>query len=684
MDSGLKSHKPSKAPSIHDHNYLQTYARSINDGENFIREQAPLWLDWDTPPTEVASQDITQKVKGVKWLSGGKLNVCFNCVDRHVLAGNGDRVAFIFEPNDDTIEKSKEVTYSELLKKVCAYANVLKKQGVKKGDTVAIYMPMIPETSIAMLACARIGAAHSVVFGGYSSDSLRERIIGCGAKIVITADEGLRAKKTVPLKSNLDDALSGCFNVPKALVVKRTGGKINWQEDRDVWLHDELNKVSNDCPCEPMDANDPLFILYTSGSTGKPKGIVHTNGGYLFNAAMTFNTTFGYREGEVYWCTADYGWITGHTYLVYGPLANGATSVIFEGTPDYPDYSRIWRTVDKHQVNILYTAPTLIRALMGKGDDWVLNYSNRKSLRVLGSVGEPLNDEAAHWVLNVVGTVDIKVGDKTYKQQCILIDTYWQTETGSHLVSRVIDEHGFITKPAYGILPFVGDDMGNKLTEGANEGQLYIQRCWPGMMDRLWYDPEGRYHNYFRENSETEMLLYCTNDGCIADKEGNILITGRVDDEFNVAGHRFTSAQIEGACASHHAIVETAVVGCPDEIKGQCIYIFAVLKDGIEGSEKLENDIKKHLRDTIGDFATPGHIQWAPDGVPKTSSGKIKRGDLLKMLKGVPIEEIDRSTVINPHVYEGLSLNMKYIRGPLRNDSSTISSQKILEKRHQK
>jgi len=568
----------------------------------------------------------------------GRLNVSTNCIDRH-LSTRRNEIALIWEP-DDPNEEHKTVTFGELYYEVNKFANVLKARGIKKGDTVTIYMPMILEAAYAMLACTRIGAVHSVVFGGFSSQSLRERINDCKSTIVITADEGLRGGKKVPLKTNVDEALIECPNVSCVLVVKRTGEKVNWVKNRDRWYHEDAETASNECQAVEMGAEDPLFILYTSGSTGKPKGVLHTTGGYLLYASLTFKYVFDFHTDEIYWCTADIGWITGHSYMIYGPLCNGATTLMFEGVPNYPDHSRLWQVVDKHKVNIFYTAPTAIRALMREGEEFVKR-TKRRSLRILGSVGEPINPEAWLWYFREVGD-----------SHCPVIDTYWQTETGGHMIAPlpgVTDlKPGSATKPFLGIKPVIVDQHGHVL-EGACEGNLCIAEPWPGMMRTLWGDHDRFRLGYFSIYNN----MYFTGDGCRRDEDGYYWITGRVDDVLNVAGHRLSTAEIESALVAYPRVAEAAVVGCPHPIKGQGVYIFVTLKTGQVSSEELRTKLKQVVRKAIGPIAMPDFIQWAP-ALPKTRSGKIMRRILRKIAAGEISDLGDTSTLADPSVVDEL------------------------------
>ena len=620
---------------INGQQYAEMYQRSVDDPEGFWADQANQFLTWFKTWDKVLDWDFT---KGhIRWFEGGKLNVSYNCLDRH-LETRGDQVAIIWEgdsPNED-----KKITYRELHTEVCKFANVLKSLGINKGDRVCIYMPMIPETAVVMLACTRIGAVHSIVFGGFSPDSLKDRIIDAEAKLVVTSDEGLRGGRQVPMKINADKALQSTPSVEKMVVVKRTGGRVAWTEGRDLWYEELMAKASADCPAAPVDAEDPLFILYTSGSTGKPKGVLHTTGGYLLHAAITHKYIFDYHDGEIYWCTADVGWVTGHSYIVYGPLANGATTMMFEGVPTYPDAGRFWQVVDKHQVNIFYTAPTAIRSLMREGEAPVKSAS-RKSLRLLGSVGEPINPEAWEWYYHNVGDA-----------RCPIVDTWWQTETGGILISPLpgaIDlKPGSATKPFFGVTPALVDGEGNFL-EGATDGNLVITRPWPGMMRTVYGDHPRFIETYFSMYKG----LYFTGDGARRDADGYYWITGRVDDVINVSGHRMGTAEVESALVLHPSVAEAAVVGYPHDIKGQGIYAYVTLKVGVEPSEALRKELIAHVRKEIGPIASPDVLQWAP-GLPKTRSGKIMR----RILRKIAANEVDTlgdtSTLADPNVVTDL------------------------------
>ena len=618
--------------------YEEMYQQSILNPDEFWASQAEEFVTWFKKWDSVSDWDF--KTAHIKWFVGGKLNVSYNCLDRH-LATRADQTALIWE--GDNPAEDKKLSYRELHVEVCKLSNVLKSRGVKKGDRVCIYMPMILEASVAMLACTRIGAVHSVVFGGFSPDSIRDRILDSDCQTVITADEGVRGGKHIPLKANADKALANCPNVHTVLTVKRTGGDIDWDDSRDVWYHELMATASSDCPAEEMDAEDPLFILYTSGSTGKPKGVLHTTGGYLLHAAMTHKYVFDYHEGQIYWCTADVGWITGHTYILYGPLANGATSLMFEGVPNYPDASRFWQVCDKHQVEIFYTAPTAIRALMSAGDEPVKKTS-RSSLKLLGTVGEPINPEAWEWYYKVVG-------DK----RCPIVDTWWQTETGGHMITglpgAIAMKPGSASKPFFGVVPAIVDEKGVEL-EGECEGNLIIKQSWPGQMRGLYGDHERFKETYF----STYPGYYFTGDGCRRDKDGYYWITGRVDDVLNVSGHRLGTAEIESALVLHDKVAEAAVVGYPHAIKGQGIYTYVTLMAGIEGTDALKKELVQQVRTEIGPIATIDLMQWAP-GLPKTRSGKIMRRILRKVAENDLANLGDISTLADPSVVDHLVEN---------------------------
>jgi len=621
--------------------YDEMYARSVDDNEGFWAEQAQR-LDWIKPFTKVKDVSFAKDDLHIRWYEDGTLNACYNCVDRHLETKGGD-VALIWEGDDPN--RDLKITYSELHERVCKFANTLKALGAKKGDRITIYMPMIPEAAVSMLACARIGAIHSVVFGGFSPDALAGRIHDCESNIVITADEGLRGGKGIPLKANVDAAAERdeVTTLEKVLVVRNTGKDIGWVEGRDVWLHEMEQQVDRDCPCEEMSAEDPLFILYTSGSTGKPKGVLHTTGGYLVYAAMTHEYVFDYHPGDVYWCTADVGWVTGHSYIVYGPLANGAISLMFEGVPNYPTSSRFWEVCDKHNVNICYTAPTAIRALMRDGDEPVKKTS-RKSLRLLGSVGEPINPEAWEWYHKVVG-----------EERCPIVDTWWQTETGGILISPLPGatalKPGSATKPLFGIMPAIVDGEGNQM-DGAAEGILTITDSWPGQMRTIYGDHPRFIETYF----STFEGSYFTGDGARRDEDGYYWITGRVDDVLNVSGHRMGTAEVESALVAHKDVAEAAVVGYPHDIKGQGIYAYVTLMGGVEPSDELKVELQQWVRKEIGPIAKPDLLQWAP-GLPKTRSGKIMRRILRKVAADDFGDLGDTSTLADPAVVDDLIEN---------------------------
>ncbi len=624
---------------IDQQKYREMYQQSVDDPDTFWAAQAEEFVSWFKPWDKVQSWEYNtaDKSADIKWFEGAKLNVSYNCLDRH-LETRGDQVAIIWEGDDPTADK--KITYKELHEQVCRFANVLKDRGVKKGDRIALYMPMVPEAAVAMLACTRIGAVHSIVFGGFSPDALKSRILDSDCQVVITADEGVRGGKPIPLKENVDQAVSGCPNVHTVLVVECTGGDVAWDDNTNVWYHEAVAKVSADCPPEEMDAEDPLFILYTSGSTGKPKGVLHTTGGYLLYTAMTHKYIFDYHDGDIYWCTADVGWVTGHSYIVYGPLCNGATTLMFEGVPTYPDAGRFWDVVDKHQVNIFYTAPTAIRALMGQGDEYVTR-SSRSSLRILGSVGEPINPEAWEWYYHVVGD-----------SRCPIADTWWQTETGGIMITPLpgaIDlKPGSATLPFFGVVPAIVDDQGKEL-EGEAEGCLVIKRSWPGQMRTLYGDHDRFNDTYFTTYPGT----YFSGDGVRRDEDGYYWITGRVDDVINVSGHRMGTAEVESALVLHDAVAEAAVVGFPHDIKGQGIYAYVTLMTGVEATEDLRKELVQHVRKEIGAIASPDVIQWAP-GLPKTRSGKIMRRILRKVAENELENLGDTSTLADPSVVDDL------------------------------
>ncbi len=620
--------------------YLELYERSVRDPDGFWDEQAKQLVTWFKPWTRVSDWSYDAGNLHIKWFEGGKLNVSYNCLDRH-LEKRGDQVALIWEGDDP--KQDKKITYRELHAEVCRFANALKGRGVKKGDRVCIYMPMIPEAAVAMLACTRIGAVHSVVFGGFSPQSLSDRILDSDCRVVITADEGVRGGKKVPLKKNTDEALMKCPNVHTVVVIRHTSGQTGWKDGRDVWYHELMAKSSVDCPPEQMDAEDPLFILYTSGSTGKPKGVLHTTGGYLLFAAITHKYVFDYHDGDIYWCTADVGWVTGHTYILYGPLCNGAITLMFEGVPNYPSTSRFWEVIDKHRVNIFYTAPTAIRALMREGEAPVKKTS-RKSLRLLGTVGEPINPEAWEWYYHTVGDARVPV-----------VDTWWQTETGGILITPLPGatalKPGSATRPFFGVVPVIVDDKG-KVLEGECSGNLAITRPWPGQMRTVYGDHQRFVDTYFK----TYPGMYFTGDGARRDKDGYYWITGRVDDVLNVSGHRLGTAEVESALVLHPAVAEAAVVGFPHDIKGQGIYCYVTLKVGVTPAEELRKELVQQVRKEIGPTATPDVIQWAP-GLPKTRSGKIMR----RILRKIAANELDNlgdtSTLADPSVVDDLVKN---------------------------
>ena len=630
-----------KRALIDEAGYGKMYQQSVEDNEGFWAEQARR-IDWIKPFTNVKDVSFAKDDLHIRWYDDGTLNACYNCVDRH-LETKGDDTAIIWEGDDPSTDL--EITYNELHAKVCKFANALKALGAKKGDRVTIYMPMIPEAAYAMLACARIGAVHSVVFGGFSPEALAGRIHDCSSNIVITADQGVRGAKAIPLKNNVDRAAehADVTTLEKVLVVKHIGADIDWVEGRDVWWHDLEAEVDADCPCEEMGAEDPLFILYTSGSTGKPKGVLHTTGGYMVYASFTHELIFDYHPGDVYWCTADVGWVTGHTYIVYGPLANGAITVMFEGVPNYPTASRFWEVCDKHQVNICYTAPTAIRALMREGDEPVKRTS-RKSLRLLATVGEPINPEAWEWYYHVVG-----------EERCPIIDTWWQTETGGAMISPLPGatalKPGSASKPLFGVQLEVVDSDG-KILDGEAEGLLVITDSWPGQMRTVYGDHQRFVDTYFA----TFDGWYFTGDGVRRDEDGYYWITGRVDDVLNVSGHRMGTAEVESALVGHKAVAEAAVVGCPHEIKGQGIYAYVTLMEGVSPTEELLAELRQWVRKEIGPIATPDFIQWAP-GLPKTRSGKIMRRILRKVAENDYGNLGDTSTLADPAVVEDLVEN---------------------------
>ncbi|MGF1874357.1 acetate--CoA ligase [Photobacterium frigidiphilum] len=623
---------------VNDEQYREMYQQSVINPEGFWREHGQI-VDWIKPFTKVKHTSFDTGHVSVNWFEDGTLNVSANCIDRH-LATRGDQPAIIWEGDDPTDDAT--FTYNELHEQVCKFSNALKSQGVRKGDVVCLYMPMVAEAAIAMLACTRIGAVHTIVFGGFSPEALAGRIIDSNAKVVITADEGVRAGRAVPLKKNVDDALAnkGVTSIEKVMVLKRTGGNVEWHSERDVWWHEATAIVSSHCEPEEMNAEDPLFILYTSGSTGKPKGVLHTTGGYLVYATMTFKYVFDYQEGDVYWCTADVGWITGHSYLVYGPLANGATTVLFEGVPNYPSTSRMSEVVDKHNVSILYTAPTAIRALMAKGTE-AIKGTSRSSLRIMGSVGEPINPEAWEWYHRTIGD-----------SRCPIVDTWWQTETGGILITPLPGatalKPGSATRPFFGVQPAIVDNMGNIL-EGVAEGNLVMIDSWPGQMRTLWGDHERFEQTYF----STFQGMYFTGDGARRDEDGYYWITGRVDDVLNISGHRMGTAEIESALVAFDKIAEAAIVGVPHDIKGQAIYAYITLNDGEIPSAELHKEVKDWVRKEIGPIATPDFLHWT-DALPKTRSGKIMRRILRKIATGDTGSLGDTSTLADPSVVDKL------------------------------
>jgi len=616
--------------------YAEKYRRSLEQPEAFWREESAR-IDWIKPWTQLSKCSFDEADFGIEWFADGTLNVSANCLDRH-LVERGDQVAIIWEGDDS--EHQRRLTYRQLHADVCRFANTLKALGAKRGDRITIYLPMIPEAAVAMLACTRIGAIHSIVFGGFSPEALAGRIQDCDSNLVITADAGMRGGKLVPLKANVDEALGHCPSVKAVLTVRHVGNAVTMAEGRDHWWHDHRESVSANCPPEEMGAEDPLFILYTSGSTGKPKGVLHTTGGYLTWAAMTHHYVFDYRPGDIYWCAADVGWVTGHSYVVYGPLANGATTLMFEGVPNYPSHSRFWEIVDRHQVNIFYGAPTALRALMREGDDWV-KATSRKSLRLLGSVGEPINPEAWEWYWRVVGD-----------ERCPIVDTYWQTETGACMMTPLPGAHdlkpGAASFPMFGVVPQIVDGDGNPL-DGATEGNLCILQSWPGQMRTVWGDHERFFQTYFT----TYRGKYFTGDGCKRDADGYYWITGRVDDVINVSGHRMGTAEVESALVAHAKVAEAAVVGMPHEIKGQGIYAYVTLNAGEEPSDEVRKELVGWVRHEIGPIATPDVIHFAP-ALPKTRSGKIMRRILRKIAEGDTSNLGDTSTLADPSVVDTL------------------------------
>ncbi|WP_223514901.1 acetate--CoA ligase [Pseudomonas sp. GL-R-26] len=624
-----------RAAQLSQDDYQRLYRQSVEHPSTFWAEQATRFLDWSAPWETVQRYNL--KTGEASWFAGAQLNVSYNCIDRH-LEKRGDQVAIIWEGDDPA--DSTSITYKKLHENVCRLANVLKSRGVKKGDRVCIYMPMIPEAAYAMLACTRIGAVHSVVFGGFSPDSLRDRILDADCRTVITADEGVRGGKVVPLKQNVDKALQSCPDVNTVLVVERTKGAVNRVEGRDIKYQQALSEASAVCPPEPMDAEDPLFILYTSGSTGKPKGVLHTTGGYLLQAAMTFKYVLDYRDGEVFWCTADVGWVTGHSYIVYGPLANGATTLIFEGVPSYPSTSRFWQVIDKHQVNIFYTAPTALRALMREGPE-PLKQTSRASIRLLGTVGEPINPEAWEWYFHAVG-----------EERCPIVDTWWQTETGGIMLSPLVSAQwikpGCATQPIFGVQPVLLDEQGKEI-KGAGSGVLAIKSSWPAQIRSVYRDPQRMVDTYFKPYPG----YYFTGDGARRDEDGDYWITGRIDDVINVSGHRIGTAEVESALVLHESIAEAAAVGYPHDIKGQGIYVFVTPMNDVETNDELKKELLALVSQEIGSFAKPDLIQWAP-ALPKTRSGKIMR----RILRKIACNELDSlgdtSTLADPSVVQGL------------------------------
>lgn len=625
-----------RVSKIDNKTYLDMYSRSIENPQEFWAEHGQR-IDWIKPYSQIKDVSYSENDLHIKWFYDGTLNVSSNCLDRH-LEKRGDQTAIIWE--GDNPKEDKRISFKELHSEVCKFANALKELDVKKGDRITIYMPMIPEAAVAMLACARVGAIHSVVFGGFSPDALAGRIQDCDSSLIITADEGIRGGKPIPLKANTDAALKSCPMCKTVVVVKRTGGKIDWAEGRDYWYHDITSAQSEECQPEEMNAEDPLFILYTSGSTGKPKGVMHTSGGYIVYASMTHEYVFDYKDGEVYWCTADVGWVTGHSYILYGPLANGATTLMFEGVPNYPNSSRFWDVCDKHNVSIFYTAPTALRALMREGEGPV-KATSRKSLRLLGSVGEPINPEAWLWYYNVVGD-----------GRCPIVDTWWQTETGGILITPLPGatdlKPGSATRPFFGIKPIIVDADGNVL-DGATTGNLCLAESWPGQMRTVYGDHDRFFQTYFA----TFPGRYFTGDGCRRDEDGYYWITGRVDDVINVSGHRMGTAEVESALVAHSLVAEAAVVGYPHEIKGQGIYAYVTLNVGVEPDEELRKELIQWVRREIGPIASPDLIQWAP-GLPKTRSGKIMRRILRKVAENDFGSLGDTSTLAEPAVVQDL------------------------------
>ena len=637
------SEKAKKVSLINEKHFSEKYDYSIELNDKFWSEEGKK-IEWIKPFSKVKDVSYDLKDLHIRWFYDGSLNVSSNCLDRH-LEARGNQIAIIWEGDDPN--ETKQISYRELYEEVCKFSNALKANGAKKGDRITIYMPMIPEAAVAMLACARLGAIHSVVFGGFSPDSLAGRITDCDSNIIITADEGIRGGKIIPLKENTDAALKLCSSIKKCIVVKRTGNDINWVKNRDVWYHEAMSNVDNKCQPEEMDAEDPLFILYTSGSTGKPKGVLHTTAGYIVYASITHKYVFNYIDGDIYWCTADVGWVTGHSYIVYGPLANGATTLMFEGVPNYPTNSRFWEIVDKHKVNIFYTAPTAIRALMREGDEAVKKTS-RSSLKLLGTVGEPINPEAWRWYYDVVGN-----------KNCEIVDTWWQTETGGILISPLpgvtSTKPGSATKPLFGVKPVIVD-QNNNILEGPAEGSLCLDISWPGQMRTVYGDHKRFAETYF----STFPGRYFTGDGCRRDKDGYYWITGRVDDVINISGHRMGTAEVESALVEHKLVAESAVVGYPHDIKGQGIYAYVTLVLGSEPSIEIEKELKQVVRKIIGPIATPDLIQFSP-ALPKTRSGKIMRRILRKIAANEHSELGDTSTLADPSVVENLIDNRKNI-----------------------
>jgi len=635
--------QPSQALAKHAHidakGYEALYAKSMADPDGFWAEHGKR-IDWIKPYSQISDVSYDASDLHIKWYADGTLNAAANCLDRH-LAERGDQTAIIWE--GDEPDQQRHITYTELHEEVCKFANVLKANGAKKGDRITLYMPMIPEAAVAMLACVRIGAVHSVVFGGFSPDALAGRIQDCDSTMVVTADEGVRGGRPIPLKANTDAALKSCPDCKTVIVVKRTGGAIDWVEGRDVWYEDAMRTASADCPAEEMNAEDPMFILYTSGSTGKPKGVLHTTGGYMVYASMTHQYVFDYHDGDVYWCTADVGWVTGHSYIIYGPLANGAITLMFEGVPTYPDSSRFWRVVEKHKVNIFYTAPTAIRALMREGDGPVTS-CDRSSLRLLGSVGEPINPEAWMWYHKVVG-----------EKRCPIVDTWWQTETGGILITPLpgatATKPGSATKPFFGVKPLLVDGDNNVL-DGATDGNLCIAHSWPGQMRSVYGDHQRFIETYFT----TFPGRYFTGDGARRDEDGYYWITGRVDDVLNVSGHRMGTAEVESALVAHPKVAEAAVVGYPHDIKGQGIYAYVTLVAGATADDALAAELRQWTRTQIGPIATPDLLQWAPQ-LPKTRSGKIMRRILRKIAANEYDQLGDTSTLTDPAVVDDLVEN---------------------------